>query len=107
LVGSKHRVATTRDVWVVRGARDERTLVIVPEVKDNATIGMTLLHAQFAEKLPTDVARTVLQGYQGRYGALRDAVTETTVTFDDTRLADFDVVELLTTPVNVLAGRWR
>ena len=49
----------------------------------------------------------MLQGYQGRYGALRDAVTETTITFDDTRLANFDIVDLLTVPVNVLADRWR
>jgi glutamine---fructose-6-phosphate transaminase (isomerizing) len=106
LIGSKHRVATTRDVWVVRGA-DGRILVIVPEVKDNVTVGITLLHARFATHLPADVARTVLQGYQGRYGALRDAVTEAIPTFDDSRLATFDVVDLLIVPVNVQAERWR
>jgi glucosamine--fructose-6-phosphate aminotransferase (isomerizing) len=107
LLGTKHRVATTREVWVARGQRDGRTVVIVPEVKDNVTVGLTLLHARFAAALPADVARTVLQGYQGRYGALRDAVTETTVTFDDARLASFDIVDLLTVPVNLQAGRWR
>jgi glucosamine--fructose-6-phosphate aminotransferase (isomerizing) len=107
LIGTKHRVATQRDVTVARGRRDGRTMVIVPEVKDNVTVGLTLLHAGFAEHLPADVARTVLQGYQGRYGALRDAVTETTPTFDDTRLATFDLVELLTEPVYVLADRWK
>ena len=61
-------------------------MIIVPEVKDNQTVGLTLLHARFVDHLPADVARTVLQGYQGRYGALRDAVTETTPTFDDSRL---------------------
>ena len=49
----------------------------------------------------------MLQGYQGRYGALRDAVTETVPTFDDARLATIDVVDLLTEPVYVLADRWR
>jgi glucosamine--fructose-6-phosphate aminotransferase (isomerizing) len=107
LLGTKHRVATTREVWVSRSERDGRTTVIVPEVKDNVTVGITLLHARFAPTLPAEVARTVLQGYQGRYGALRDAVTETTVTFDDARLATFDIVDLLTVPVNVQAGRWR
>ena len=53
------------------------------------------------------MARTVLQGYQGRYGALRDAVTETEPTFDDARLATIDLVDLLTEPVYVLADRWR
>ncbi len=107
LLGTKHRVATQRDVTVARGRRDGRTMVIVPEVKDNVTVGLTLLHAGFAEHLPADVVRTVLQGYQGRYGALRDAVTETTPTFDDTRLASFDLIDLLTEPVYVLADRWR
>ena len=92
---------------MARGRRDGRTMVIVPEVKDNVTVGLTLLHARFAAHLPADVARTVLQGYQGRYGALRDAVTETSPTFDDTRLATFDLVDLLTEPVYVLADRWR
>ena len=107
LIGTKHRVATQREVTVARGRRDGRTMVIVPEVKDNVTVGLTLLHARFAAHLPADVARTVLQGYQGRYGALRDAVTETTPTFDDARLATFDLVDLLTEPVYVLADRWR
>ena len=34
-------------------------------------MGVTLLQVRFVEHLPADVARTVLQGYQGRYGALR------------------------------------
>jgi glutamine---fructose-6-phosphate transaminase (isomerizing) len=48
----------------------------------------------------------VLQGYRGRYGALRDQVTETEPTFDDARLADFDIADLLTEPVAELADRW-
>ena len=47
LRGTKHRVATQREVTVARG-RDGRTLVFVPEIKGNETVGMTLLHADFA-----------------------------------------------------------
>jgi len=61
----------------------------------------------FVTHLPAEVARALLQGYQGRYDALRDAVTETAPTFDDARLANVDVVDLLTEPVYVLADRWR
>jgi glucosamine--fructose-6-phosphate aminotransferase (isomerizing) len=106
LEGHKHRVATQREVTAVRGRRDQRTLVIVPEVKDNETVGLTLLHVEFAPRLSSDDARAVLQGYQGRYGALRDAVTETVPEFDDAQLATIDLVELLTEPVYVLADRW-
>jgi glucosamine--fructose-6-phosphate aminotransferase (isomerizing) len=107
LVGTKHRVATQREVTVARGRRDGRTVVIVPEVKDNETVALTLLHAKFVDTLPAEVARTVLQGYQGRYGALRDAVTETAPTFDDSVLATVDLVDLLTQPVYVLADHWK
>jgi len=105
LRGTKHRVATQRDVTVARG-RDGRTLVFVPEVKGNETVGMTLLHADFASRVAPDVARGVLQGYQGRYGALKDAVTETVPEFDDAALGTFDLFELLTEPVYVMARRW-
>jgi glucosamine--fructose-6-phosphate aminotransferase (isomerizing) len=105
LRGTKHRVATQREVTVARG-RDGRTLVFVPEVKGNETVGMTLLHAEFAGRLAPDVARGVLQGYQSRYGALKDAVTETVPDFDDAALSGFDVFELLTEPVYLMARRW-
>ena len=50
--------------------------------------------------------RSVLEGYQARYGALVDAVTET-AGFCDDLLGGLSVIELLTTPVNVLAEAWR
>jgi glucosamine--fructose-6-phosphate aminotransferase (isomerizing) len=110
LIGTKHRVASEREVTVAKGRRDGRTLVIVPEVKGNQTTGLTLLHVRFHDRLSPGAARGVLQGYgggQGRYAALKDAVTETEPTFDDARLADVALVDLLTQPVNVLAEKWR
>jgi len=107
LRGTKHRVANQREVTAVRGRADGRTIVIVPEVKHNQTVGLTLLHVQFVEQLPADAMRAVLQGYHGRYGALKDAVTETEPTFDDNVLGTIPVVDLLTEPVYILAERWR
>ena len=106
LRGTKHRVATLREVTVARGRNDGRTVLFVPEVKGNEVVGLTLLHVDLPDRLPAEIARAVLQGYQGRYGALKDAVTETVPDFDDARLASFDLVELLTEPVYVLADRW-
>jgi glucosamine--fructose-6-phosphate aminotransferase (isomerizing) len=106
LRGTKHRVAIQREVTAVCGRSDRRTLVIVPEVKQNQAVGLTLLHVRFADRLAPEVMRAVLQGYQGRYGALKDAVTETEPTFDDVRLGTVSVVDLLTEPVYVLAERW-
>jgi glucosamine--fructose-6-phosphate aminotransferase (isomerizing) len=107
LRGSKHRAADEREVMVVRGASDGRTVVLVPEVKGTQVTGMTLLHVRFADRLPSDVVKEVLGGYRNRYSALRDAVTETEPDFDDERLQEEPIVDLLTEPVYELARRWR
>jgi glucosamine--fructose-6-phosphate aminotransferase (isomerizing) len=105
LRGAKHRAATERLVLVTRGY-DGRTLILVPEVKDNETTGLTLLHATFHSRLGVPAMRGVLQGYRGRYGAIRDYVTETEPTFREDLLGDLDVFDLLTMPVHELAAYW-
>jgi glucosamine--fructose-6-phosphate aminotransferase (isomerizing) len=107
LLGSKHRAADEREVTVVRGASDGRTVILVPEAKGIQVVGMTLLHVRFHERLTWDAAKRVLSGYRTRYSALADAVTETEPRFDDERLGREPMVELLTQPVYELATRWR
>lgn len=107
LRGTKHRVATEREVTVAVGRSDGRNLVLIPEVKGNQCTEITLLHVRFAATLPAGRMRSVLESYRGRYAALKDAVTETEPTFRDDLLGTIPPVELLTVPVNVLADRWR
>ncbi len=107
LRGTKHRVAFEREVTVAVGRSDGRSLVLVPEVKGNQCTGITLLHARFAPDLDATRMRSVLEAYRDRYAALKDAVTETEPTFRDDLLGRIAPIELLTTPVNVLADRWR
>jgi glucosamine--fructose-6-phosphate aminotransferase (isomerizing) len=107
LRGTKHTVAVEREVFVSRGRRDGRTLVFVPEVKDGTCTGLTLLHVRFADRLSPASARSVLQGYRGRYAALRDAVTETEPAFREDLLGEQPVVDLLVEPIQPLADRWR
>ena len=107
LLGSKHRAAEEREVTVVRGASDGRTVILVPEAKGTQVTGMTLLHVRFqdvpdpggrqagAERLPHPLLRAP------------DAVTETEPLFDDERLGEEPIVELLTQPVYELARQWR
>jgi glutamine---fructose-6-phosphate transaminase (isomerizing) len=106
LRGTKHRAADKREVTVFRGLHDGRTGLMVPEVKDGQVTGITLLHARFADRLTAELAKAVLQSYQGRYVALVDAVTESRPHFDDAVLASVPMVELLTEPVAVLARHW-
>jgi glucosamine--fructose-6-phosphate aminotransferase (isomerizing) len=98
LVGTKRRVASEREVLVVRGRSDGRTVILVPEVKGGTCTGITLLHVRFHDRLPAPVMRTVLQGYDRRYDRLVDWVSETEGAFRDDLLADLAVVELLSQP---------
>ena len=107
LRGTKHRAASEREVTVVRGRADGRTIVIVPEVKANQTTGLTLLHVRFRDRLPPEAARRVLEGYRDRYEAITDQVTELEPVMRDDVLGTIDLVELLTEPVVRLADRWR
>jgi glucosamine--fructose-6-phosphate aminotransferase (isomerizing) len=107
LLGTKHRAAQEREVTVARGASDGRTVVLVPEAKGQHVTGMTLLHVRFHDHLPAERAKAVLSGYRTRYSALADAVTETEPVFDDSRLGEEPILELLTVPVYELAKRWR
>ena len=107
LRGTKRRVAIDREPLVARGGVDGRLVLLVPEIKGSVVVGITLLHVKLVDRLPAAVARGVLQGYRGRYDALRDWVTETELTFREERLAEVPVIDLLTAPVTMLADGWR
>jgi glucosamine--fructose-6-phosphate aminotransferase (isomerizing) len=62
LRGTKHTVALERQVFVTRGRVDGRTVVIVPETKDDRSTGLTLLHVRFHEHVAAGTARAALQG---------------------------------------------
>ncbi|MGA2453220.1 MAG: SIS domain-containing protein [Solirubrobacteraceae bacterium] len=106
LLGAKHRAAQEREVTVAVGARDGRSLILVPETEAGTVRGITLLHVQFRESLPAAETRRVLEGYRDRYAALVDAVTETEATFSDERFEQIRLLDLLTLPVRVLAEHW-
>ncbi len=106
LKGSKHLVAVEQQPLVTRGRHDGRMIVIVPEVKDKQSVGITLLHVQLHDALSARVARGVLQGYRNRYSGLHDFVTETEPTFREDLLADVPVADLLVLPITSLAEYW-
>ncbi len=107
LVGTKRRVASEREVLVVRGRSDGRTVILVPEVKAGVCTGITLLHVRFHDHLPVAAIRGVLQGYDRRYDRLVDWVSETEGTFRDDRLADLSVADLLINPISDVADHWQ
>ena len=96
-----------REVLLGVGRSDGRTVVFVPEVKSGETTGLTLLHLAFHDRLPVDVMRGVLQGYDRRYDRLVDWVTETEGSFDESLLGELPVAELLIGPISDTADHWR
>ena len=107
LRGTKHRVASEREVLLGIGRSDGRTVVFVPEVKGGETTGITLLHLAIHDRLPADVMRGVMQGYDRRYDRLVDWVTETEGSFDESLLGVLPVAELLIGPISDTADHWR
>ena len=107
LRGTKHRVASEREVLVGIGRSDGRTVIFVPEVKAGETTGITLLHTALHDRLPAEVVRGVLQGYDRRYDRLVDWVTETEGSFDESLLGDVAVADLLIGPISDTADHWR
>ena len=106
LRGTKHRVATEREVTVGRGRADDRTLIFVPEVKGAQTIGITLLHVRFLDRLAAD-------GPPGARGIPRPLPGHRRPGDGDRarharrRARPDRLVELLTEPVVRLADHWK
>ncbi|MFO1053749.1 MAG: SIS domain-containing protein [Planctomycetota bacterium] len=107
LRGTKHQVARERRVLIARGARDGRTVVIVPEVQESRCSGLTLLHVELREFLDPGDARSALSAYRNRFSRLADAVMETEPTFREEVLATIQVGRLLIEPIEELALAWR
>ena len=107
LVGTKRHVAVEHEVLVARGRADDRTVILVPEVKSGHTIGVTLLHVKFHDILEASVMRPVLQEYDRRYERLVDWVLETEGEMDESMLGRVPVADLLILPISDVANRWR
>ena len=107
LLGTKRRVADEQVVLVARGRKDGRTVVLVPEVQGDDTVGLTLLHVSFHDTVSAATARQVLQGYDRRYDRLVDWVTETEGSFDENKLSTVSIADLLILPVSESANMWR
>ncbi len=106
LRGTKSLTAREQTVWVAKGKSDGRNVILIPEISRSQTIGLTLLHVDVDESISIDARKRVLEGYKQRLFALRDAVTEVQDTFDESKLGEISIMELLTEPVVVLAQRW-
>jgi len=105
LRGTKLLVAERRRVLLTRGLRDGRLVVIVPEVADGVTAGLSLLHVGLRESVPGEVLRRVLARYDPeRERQVAAVLTETADAVDDDRLERLGPETVLAEPVEQLAA---
>ncbi len=107
LRGTKRQVSRERRVLLTRGLRDGRLILLVPEIKGGEVVGLVLLHVDLHERLAPAAAVDVLGRYRDRLRRLRDAVTETEASFDETLLAEVPTEDLLVGDLGAVAARWR
>ncbi len=107
LRGTKHRVAASKKVLLTKGLRDQRTILLIPEVKDGETIGINLLHIVLRKNLNVQEIKKVLQGYHNRYGGIQDAVRETEPSFRDDFLLEQSIECLLIDSIDSIAESLR
>jgi len=107
LKGTKHRVAASKKVLLTKGLRDQRTILLIPEVKDGETTGINLLHLVLCKNLNVQEIKKVLQGYHNRYGAIQDAVRETEPSFRDDFLVEQSIEHLLIDSIDSIAESLR
>jgi glutamine---fructose-6-phosphate transaminase (isomerizing) len=103
LMGTKRTIVSTGHVYVGRGKSDGASIVIIPLLGENNFINhLLLIHVNYNELLSLKEKREVL-GY--RYNDIRNLVNEYNVDWDDQYLAEIPLAELLSEPVEDLAGR--
>ena len=105
--GHQAPVAVERLVFVTRGREDGRTIVIVPETKDDHATGITLLHVRFHDRLPVGAARGVLAGLPQPLGrAARRRARDRADLPGGPAGRRADGADLLVAPIAELADHW-
>jgi glucosamine--fructose-6-phosphate aminotransferase (isomerizing) len=105
LMGTKRTIVSTGHVYIGRGKSDGASIVIIPLLGENNFVSnLLLIHVDYNELLSLREKREVL-GY--RYNDIRNLVNEYNIVWDDQYLVKIPLAELLSEPVEELAGRIR
>ncbi|MCW6007982.1 SIS domain-containing protein [Micromonospora sp. CPCC 205371] len=103
LSGSKRLAVRSRTPRLVRGRRDGRLVLMVPELTGARVDALTLLHVGLREMVDAVHLVEVLGLAGGRLEEIRAAVTETAPFFDPAVLAGLPVETVLLAPVDEVA----
>ncbi|MEV0154230.1 SIS domain-containing protein [Micromonospora sp. NPDC050686] len=95
LTGSKRYAVDARMIQVVRGRRDDKLVLMVPEQVGAHVSGLTLLHVALAPAADAATLTNALQTTGTRLAEIDAAVTETEAGFDEAMLEKVPVETLL------------
>ena len=107
LSGSKELVVRTRRPRLLRGARDGRLVLMVPEQQGAVLSGIAVVHLTLAKTAPGPELVAALATSSGRAEELRAAITEAGLDFDGELLAGLPVEDVLLAPVEAVAANLR
>lgn len=103
LMGTKRTIVSTGHFYIGRGKSDGASIAILPLLGENNFVSsLLLIHIDYNESLPLQEKKEVL-GY--RYNDIRNLVNEYNVGWDDLYLEKIKLADLLSEPVEELAGR--
>ena len=102
LMGTKRTIVSTGHVYIGKGKSDGASIVVLPLLGENNFVSMLLLiHVDYNESLSVQEKKEVL-GY--RYNDIRNLVNEYNVNWDDRYLEKIPLADLLSEPVEGIAG---
>ena len=96
LKGTKRIIVRQGNVYIGKGRKDERSLVIIPILSDspsspNIIEHLVLLHISFKEKIPLEAK---IKALGGKYEHVQNIVQENSITWEDHLLELIEVQEL-------------
>jgi glucosamine--fructose-6-phosphate aminotransferase (isomerizing) len=103
LMGTKRTIVSTGHVYIGKGKADGAFIVVLPLLGENNFVNeLLLIHVDYSELLSQKEKKEVL-GY--RYNDIRNLVNEYNISWDDSYLEKIKLADLLSEPVEELAGR--
>jgi glucosamine--fructose-6-phosphate aminotransferase (isomerizing) len=105
LSGTKRYAVDSRAVRLVRGRRDDKLVLMVPEQVGAHVSGLTLLHVRLMPTAPAAALATALDATGTRLAELTAAVTELDQSFDQAALEQVPTETVLIAPVPEVVAR--
>jgi glucosamine--fructose-6-phosphate aminotransferase (isomerizing) len=100
LTGSKRFAVDKRMIQLLRGKRDDRLVLLIPEQAGAQVSGLTLLHVRLADGADAPTLVAALEATGSRLAMISAGITEMDLAFDPAMLAKLPAETVLIGPVS-------